>query len=428
MPVVKELEGLNGSGAEDNTAKLRTESATDGIYSSVDAFNSYIEAMLPQAIENRIHSRLINSTKLYSDRGGVKEAVEKIENEVLDYPRRGKAKLLRSKIMWLVGKMYGAKEEDLLLPAIAIELSQNSILIMDDIEDDESVRRGDAPLHVKYGLGHAINASNYLNKEVWATINDYAGTAGNKVANRLYDILQNYADSTYVGQKMELEFWDLNKLDEDMCEMIIRNKTAGYSAAAPVEIGAAIAKVNDKVAGKLSRIGMAIGTAFQIRDDIADIEEDVSRGTPTFLIYHTYSKASAEEKMRLRKIYAEVNKSRIDMDKERMHLSDHEKEYIADMLRRHNSMAPHPKNSDKNYIENLTDKLAAKAHISEDNKKYVMGLMKKYKSEEYAVKKKGEYMQEAVDLYMECMSDGTIPDDNYSSLIIEIFGSYVYGG
>ncbi len=359
----------------------RTDAEADARYESIASFSDYINSFLPQALEERIHSRLYGSSEEYMSNGTMRETIKKLEAMVADYPERGKAKLLRSKLMWLVGKMYGATDDELLLPAIAIELSQNAVLVADDIEDGALLRRGEKALQRKYGTNNAINVSLYLNKEVWIALSEYSKKYGEENGRLVREVFDRYADQTLYGQTMELEFSDLETLTFDTCGMLLACKTAGYSAAAPAVAGAIIGGKRQGALDALETIGILVGMSFQLRDDISDIEEDVYKGTPTLLIYKAYQDASPKEKERLRSIYSEVNERRKD-----------------------------------GYLD---------ARLSEPDFNYVMGLMKKYDGAGYAEQWREKYFDGAKELYFG--SRDIIPDNKYSELIIGLLYEYASG-
>lgn len=114
----------------------------------------------------------------------------------------------------------------------------------------------------------------------------------------------------------------------------------------------------------------------------------------------------------------------MDSDRGKTRLSERDRDYIANMLR--GSAGLPLIRGGHEYVAELAGKPEARTHASDEDKEYVIDLMKKYKSEEYAALKKGEYMQEAFNLYMEGVSAKEIPDNNYSNLIMELFSSYAF--
>lgn len=61
----------------------------------------------------------------------------------------------------LLGLTYGLSLETLLDLAVLVEIPHNASLIVDDIEDKSSVRRGESAVHLIYGEDNAINSANF---------------------------------------------------------------------------------------------------------------------------------------------------------------------------------------------------------------------------------------------------------------------------
>ena len=102
--------------------------------------------------------KTIQPRKLASISSIEKPAIEEdFWAQIQDYPARG-GKYVRSILICLTCEALGGNIEDALPTAASMELSQNWILIHDDIEDESSMRRGDKALHLKIGIDHAINA------------------------------------------------------------------------------------------------------------------------------------------------------------------------------------------------------------------------------------------------------------------------------
>ncbi|MGC8680268.1 MAG: polyprenyl synthetase family protein, partial [Candidatus Micrarchaeia archaeon] len=83
-----------------------------------------------------------------------------------DYIDR-KGKYARPGLLMLSAQLFGADEEEALLPAAAQQLSEDWILMQDDWEDDAQLRRGKPTAHRIYGDVHTINASNVGNIAMW---------------------------------------------------------------------------------------------------------------------------------------------------------------------------------------------------------------------------------------------------------------------
>src|SRR3989442_11438087 len=80
---------------------------------------------------------------------------------VADYPRRG-GRMLRPSLCIATARAFGAKLEDAVRSAVALELLHNAFLVHDDVEDDSDVRRGRPTLHTLHGVPLAVNVGDAL--------------------------------------------------------------------------------------------------------------------------------------------------------------------------------------------------------------------------------------------------------------------------
>ena len=79
----------------------------------------------------------------------------------------------RPGLVMLTGQLFGAKPEDLILPAAAQQLSEDWILMQDDAEDDSELRRGKPAAQRIHGWVHAMNATNTGQMAMWRMLKDY---------------------------------------------------------------------------------------------------------------------------------------------------------------------------------------------------------------------------------------------------------------
>jgi hypothetical protein len=97
---------------------------------------------------------------------------------------------------------------------------------------------------------------------------------GPAVALRLYDEVDHMLLESLEGQAMELGWVrdnDLSIGDDDYLRLVLK-KTAWYSFIHPMRIGALVAGGNDADLGRFDRFGYLLGLAFQITDDVLNLE------------------------------------------------------------------------------------------------------------------------------------------------------------
>lgn len=255
----------------------------------------------------------------------------KIAREYVD--RQGSYR--RPGLVMLTAQLYGASPEEALLPAAAQQLSEDWILIQDDIEDDSELRRGLPALHKKYGVVHAIDASDTGQIAMWRMLKDYLLRAGPEKGNRLYEKFYDMLNYTVEGQYIENTFIqdikDLKKADESLYFRIVDSKTCYYTVYGPMQLGAIVANQSNETLELLKRVGENAGIAFQIMDDILDMTADEKKfgkknfgdlyeGKLTLIMLHSYKSATQEEKDKIDAIYRkrrqEKTKEEIDFLRE----------------------------------------------------------------------------------------------------------------
>src|SRR5216684_7430168 len=103
-----------------------------------------------------------------------------------DYPQRG-GKMMRPSLCIATARMFGARIEQALRTAVAIELLHNALLIHDDIEDGSERRRGLPTLHLLHGVPLALNAGDTLTLMALRPLLDNRITVGNELALRIIE-------------------------------------------------------------------------------------------------------------------------------------------------------------------------------------------------------------------------------------------------
>ena len=246
----------------------------------------------------------------------VKEPEEhyRIMRDYID--RQGKYR--RPALLLLTAYLYGAKLEDALLPAAAQQLSEDWILMQDDIEDDSELRRGKPAAQKLYGWVHSLNASDTGQMAMWKMLKDYILQVGPEKGARMYDKFYDMLTYTVEGQYVENHFIhdtkDLERASEDLYFRIIDSKTCFYTIYGPMQLGAIAGGASDRDLEMLKEIGQKCGVAFQIVDDILDLigdekefgkrnNGDLYEGKVTLIVLHAYRNATKEEKERMNAIY-----------------------------------------------------------------------------------------------------------------------------
>lgn len=212
--------------------------------------------------------------------------------------------------------LLGGKEEHAMPFAVAIELLHNWLLIHDDIEDGDTVRRNIPTVWVKYGVPHAINIGDMMAHKVFEVILSCKERGmDDSTIVRLMRLIKDTVVRTGEGQAIEINLRAKDDVTEEEYMKMVMLKT-GYYLACPIVAGAIIAGLDEFGASSLCKYGEALGPAFQIRDDVIDLTEgkgrlekgcDIKEGKRSIMVAYTASKCAKEEK---KKLFEILNKPR----------------------------------------------------------------------------------------------------------------------
>lgn len=237
---------------------------------------------------------------------------------VRDYSER-MGSYRRAGFILLTGEMFGEKPENLFLPAAAMQMSEDWILIHDDIEDNSESRRGKPALHKIHGNELAINAGDAVHISMWKALKDYMVSAAGQRGSRLFDTFYDMLERTVEGQYLETNFIlnskSLSKASEKLYLDIVSSKTCYYTVYGPMQLGAIAAGASDAKLHALREIGYPAGVAFQIIDDVLDMTADekvfgkqrygdLYEGKLTLIMLHAYESSSDSEKKETDRIFS----------------------------------------------------------------------------------------------------------------------------
>ncbi|MBU3935569.1 polyprenyl synthetase family protein, partial [Patescibacteria group bacterium] len=235
------------------------------------------------------------------------------------------------------------------------QISEDWILIHDDIEDDSLQRRGKPTLHQIYGKELAINAGDALHILMWQVLKDNLKLAGEGIGQKIFDEFTTMLSRTVFGQTVEIKWTQENKQnlsDQDIL-LILESKTAYYTIAGPMRLGAILAGANPKQLNSIYQFAKPLGYCFQIRDDLLDLTSDfqgqkkqtgndIYEGKRTIMLVHLLRTANHKDKEKLKKI----------LSKNRQQKTKTEVAWTINMMKKYGSL---------NYGEKLAAKFALQA-------------------------------------------------------------------
>ncbi|KZN62330.1 geranyltranstransferase [Pseudoalteromonas luteoviolacea CPMOR-1] len=188
-------------------------------------------------------------------------------------------KRLRPFLVYVTGEMLGADIKDLHIAAAAVECIHSYSLVHDDLPamDDDDLRRGKPTCHIAFDEAQAILAGDSLQTLAFEFLasHQFKVPAIQQVA-----MIKSLAKASGLqgmvgGQALDIAATD-KQTSIQALEHIHRLKTGALLNCA-IELGALCApNITDLTRSQLKDFGLAIGLAFQVQDDILDIEGDTN--------------------------------------------------------------------------------------------------------------------------------------------------------
>ena len=229
--------------------------------------------------------------------------------EPVKYLLESGGKRLRPIIVLYVSELFGGKITNSLPAAAALEIFHNFTLAHDDIMDNSLMRRGKKTINSKWD-----NNTGILSGDVMLIIS--------------YEILNQYEDSKYIllskklteisrlvceGQQADMDFSSEKDITENEYLEMVKNKTAVLIACSFM-FGGIVADSDTSNIDLLYKIGLNLGIAFQLEDDLLDcfgdqekfgkkIGGDIIEKKKTLLFLHTNSKLEFDKRLEFENIF-----------------------------------------------------------------------------------------------------------------------------
>jgi len=187
---------------------------------------------------------------------------------------------------------------------------------LDDIEDDSHFRRGKPALHKLVGVDVAINAGNFMYFLPLRILQEN-NSIHNDTLLKCYHIYGQEMTNLHLGQGLDIWWHSQSSAIEPTVDNYLQmcaNKTGGL-ARMSAKLSALICGANPQQIEAFGKFSETIGIAFQIQDDILNIEEvsdlsalkggvgeDIHEGKRTLMVLHAFKNAPPQEGARLREI------------------------------------------------------------------------------------------------------------------------------
>jgi len=175
--------------------------------------------------------------------------------------------------------------------AAGLELLQAFALLQDDVLDNSSMRRGQPTVHVQHAAEHERHGwsgeARRYGEGVAMLAGDLAFAWADRLATRLSPAARAVWDELrtemIIGQSIDIVVAAQRDADPELARWIARCKSGHYTIHRPLLLGATVAGRPD-LTGAFEDYGLAVGEAFQLRDDLIDAFGDAgASGKPAGL-------------------------------------------------------------------------------------------------------------------------------------------------
>jgi octaprenyl-diphosphate synthase len=177
-------------------------------------------------------------------------------------------KRLRPALLLLVCGALGFKGVQRFNLAAVVEFIHTATLLHDDVVDDSSLRRGNATANETFGNPASVLVGDFLYSRAFQIMVDAQNM-------RVMEVLADATNVIAEGEVMQLMNMHNAALDEAGYLHVIRSKTAKLFEAS-ARVGALLANASPEIEAAAAEYGQALGTAFQVIDDLLDYTGDAS--------------------------------------------------------------------------------------------------------------------------------------------------------
>jgi len=188
--------------------------------------------------------------------------------EVSRYIIASGGKRLRPALLLLMCGALGYTQPQRHNLAAVVEFIHTATLLHDDVVDDSTLRRGKATANQNFGNPASVLVGDFLYSRAFQMMLDAHDM-------RIMEILADATNVIAEGEVMQLMNMHDPGLDEAGYLRVIRSKTAKLFEAS-ARLGAVLAKAPADIEEACAQYGQALGTAFQVIDDVLDYDGDVA--------------------------------------------------------------------------------------------------------------------------------------------------------
>lgn len=235
--------------------------------------------------------------------------------EVSQYIISAGGKRLRPALLLLVSGALGSDHPHRHTLAAVVEFIHTATLLHDDVVDESTLRRGRATANERFGNAPSVLVGDFLYSRAFQMMVDVNNM-------RVMQVLSDATNVIAEGEVQQLVNMHDPSLDEAAYLRVIRSKTAKLFEAS-ARLAPILAGASAEVETACAVYGQALGTAFQVIDDVLDYEgnaqelgknlgDDLREGKVTLPIICALKKASTQQQQLLQSAIVEGDFAHMD--------------------------------------------------------------------------------------------------------------------
>ena len=227
-------------------------------------------------------------------------ASEKIIQEIYEYIFNAEGKKTRALLCLLASKASDIKSNTRINLASIIELLHTATLVHDDVVDESELRRGTRSVNQVWTNSYSVLMGDFIYSKAFILMVKLGIPA-------VLDELAKATNDIARGEIIQLELFEKKQLIELKDLLKVSYLKTGRLFEASAKTGAMLACRSAEEIKTFGLLGKALGTAFQIQDDILDYEaleldtgkpalKDFKEGKITFPLYFALQQANTKDK------------------------------------------------------------------------------------------------------------------------------------
>lgn len=235
---------------------------------------------------------------------------------IIQYLLKQKGKELRPTLVFMSANLFGGINQKSHVAATMVELLHTATLIHDDVVDEANSRRG------------FVSINKIWRNKAGVLLGDFLLAKGLQIAlaHKAYRMLEIQSKAVQLmseGELRQLKTAGLFNMTEDRYFQIISEKTASLISTC-CEVGAVSVTDNKVYHQLMSEIGMCVGIAFQIRDDLFDYgvydigkptRNDIQERKVTLPLIKAFEHAENKESRKIRALMKKRKKKSTEVDR-----------------------------------------------------------------------------------------------------------------